>query len=414
MDETGTYGQFGHAVYDLETHEWRFQRTPNEQYLLQPLGNPKVIVESNSRDHGKPFPTDGKEGPTRRREKQVKALVKRNPELQPGSGLLTDLVRVSEAVEESASRHDPTRGNLLAFGVTTDEFAKRQVGIAAFPTAPTGSDLRVVHVRKQERGSHDIKNVHLEVPTIHGEAATWTGPGVPIQSIVFANPLEGTDPFLAVRLVTETLIFRPVLRKKVVSNGSRLDLNSLVSIGLDQTGNVPHADVAFNPCYARQFAILDQAGCCTIFELDRTSQTQVHRVKRIASSQSPKDNLSNGKNAFDDSWGRVIWISGPSTLAVCRRRSLKIFEVDGEHLIERHELEVGLTDFGWILDMVYVPSQLNYFVIVTSQHLVIYHVDHAEASKVAQVRHFRNSGDTSLRLNCFNDGDGKLTDTKAL
>jgi RNA polymerase I-specific transcription initiation factor RRN6 len=410
MDESGTYGQFGEAVYDNEDHHWHFQRSKTAPHLLELPGETKIIVESDGRTQNKIFPADGKEGPTRRREKQVQALVRRNPEFQPGSGFLTDLARISEAVEESASRHDPTIGNLLAFGTTTDELARQQVEIVAFPTGPTGSDLRIVQVRKQRRGWHDLKNVHLQVPTIHGEEATWTGPGVPIQSIAFANPLEGTDPFLAVRLIMQTLIFRPVLRKKVVSNGSRLDVNFLVSVDLDQTGNQPHADVAFNPWYARQFAILDQAGCFTIWELDGKS---LMKVNRVAFNRSTMENPKSGESASGDCWGRAIWVCSPSILAVCRRRNLKIFEIEGDHLLERHDLDNGLTDFGWILDMVQVPSQLGYIVVATSQHLVVYYVKHATPSKVAQVRHFRNSEDISLQLYCFSDGDGKLAGSES-
>jgi RNA polymerase I-specific transcription initiation factor RRN6 len=64
--------------------------------------------------------------------------------------------------------------------------------------------------------------------------------------------------------------------------------------------------------------------------------------------------------------------------------------------------------------MVQVPSQLNYIVVATSQHLVIYYVEHAIPSKLVQVRHFRNSDDLSLQLHCYNDGDGKLAGNKAV
>ena len=413
MDDTGTYGQFGQAVYDSDERLWQLSRSPNTSHTLVPLGEPKVVIEGCRLAHATEFPHHGKEGPSRRRENQIKALIKVHPELQPASGLLPDLARVSEAVEEASDRHDPNKGNLLAFGIVTDELAKRQVGVAAFPTGPTGSDLRIVRVQKQRRGWHDIESSYLQVPTIYGESATWEGPGVPIQSVAFASPLEGSESLLAVRLITETLIFRPVLRKVRLPGGSRMDVNLLHSFGLDQTQKSPPADVEFNLWYPRQFAILNQAGGWTVYELEGK---RAERMMQLCTTRAYQTHETATQPISNQAWGRILWLSSPSTVAVCSRTKVTLFDITQQDPVELQELDVGLDKFGQILDMLAVPSHPNHVIIITSIHMIVYHVETVRnedivANKVAQIRHFRNSNDISLRASCFSEEESEFACT---
>ena len=415
MDDTGTYGQFGNVVYDFDDRDWRFSRSANTIYALRLLGEPRIIIEPCDSRHSTGFPQDGKEGPTRRRENQTKALIKLHPELQPASGLLADLARLSEAVEEASDRHDPAQGNLLTFGIITDELAKRQVEVAAFPTGPTGSALRVVQVQKQRRGWHDIEGVYLRAPTIYGEAAIWEGPGVPIQSIVFATPLESGDSCLAVQLMTETLIFRPLLGKTRLPGGSRMDVNLLHTIGLDQTRNSPPADVTFNPWYPRQFAVLNQAGSWTAFELEGR---RTERIKKLCTTGTARNQRKASKRLSNQGWARIIF-SSASTVTVCNRKKVAFFEVAQQGPIELLEVDVGLDSVGQILDMIAVPSQPEYIVTISSVHIIVHHVEtnrdeNVVVNKVAAIRHFRNSDDISLRASCFSEEESKLARQEGL
>ena len=405
MDETGTYGQFGQAVYDPDEKEWHFERSTKEFHVWKAPGELKAITGPQIHSAAHPRVKDGKEGASRRRENQAKALVKVHPELHPASDLLPDLSRISEAVEEASARHDPAIGNLLAFGIITDELAKRRVEVAAFPSGPTGSDLRIVQVQNQGRGWDPSQSTYLQVPTIYGEEAIWKGPGVSIQYITFARPLEIDDAFLAVRLISETLIFRPVFRKRSVLGGSRLDVNLSHSLNIAETGDSPHSDVAFNPWYSRQLAVLDQAGSWTIWELG-DKQTSV--VKQLcAHGREAK------KTFLNECWGRVIWVGGSSTIAVCSRRDLMIYQIGEKDPEKLHDLDIGLDDgLSWILDMALVPSRPNYLIVLTSAHVLLAYVEVGqvraiEARIIARVRHFRNPEDISLRMYCSVGEDGK-------
>ena len=416
MDDTGTYGQFGQAVYDYDERLWQFSRSPNTSHTLRSVGEPKAVSEGCSSAHAIRFSQHAKEGPSRRRENQTKALVKVHPELQPASGLLPDLARVSEAVEEASDRHDPNKGNLLAFGIVTDELAKRQVGVSAFPTGPTSSDLRIVQVQKQRRGWHDIESAYLQVPTIYGESAIWEGPGVPIQSIVFVTPLEGSESLLAVRLITATLIFHPVLRKARLPGASRMDMNLLHSLGLAQTQNSPPADVGFNLWYPRQFALLNQAGGWTVYELEGKRN---ERMKQLCITRANQTQENATRRISNHAWGRIVWLSSPSTVAICSRTKVTLFDIAQHDPIELQELDVSLDKFGQILDMVAVPSHPNHVIIITSVHMIVYYVETVRnedvvANKIAQIRHFRNSNDISLRANCFSEEESELTCNETL
>lgn len=409
MDDVGSYGQLGQATYDYNERLWKFSRSTDTIHTLQPLGEPRNVIEASCSTRTRVFPKDGKEGPSRRRENQTKALVKLHPELQPAHGLLPDLARVSEAVEDAAIRHDPAYGNLLAFGIITDELAKRQTEVAAFPTGPNGSDLRLIQVQKQKRGWHKFEGAHLRVPTIYGEAAMWKGPGVPIQSIVFATPLESNEPVLAVRLVTKTLIFRPVLRRTGIAGGSRMDVNLLHSLGMGQTRNSPPADVAFNPWIPRQLAVLNQAGGWTVWELEGKG---IERMKKLCTTGSTRNQKKATQHLSDKAWGRVIF-SSASTVAVCDREKMAFFEIAQQGPIQLLELDAGLDSVGQILDMVAVPLRSEYFILLSSVHIMMYHVktmqdDHIVANRVVRMRHFRSPDDISLRASCVSDDDSKL------
>ena len=403
MDETGTYGQFGHAVYDHDERAWLFHRSVEASPIFQPLTEPKVVVESATGESNAGFGEDGKEGPSRRRENQAKALTKSYPELQPAGTLLKDLLRTSEAVEESSARHDPIKGNLLAFGIIQDQLTKSRTEVVAFPTGSNGSDLRLVQIQTQRRGWRDVRSTYLQVPTLYGEESTWQGPGVSIQSIVFANPLEGTENFLAVRLITQMKIFRPMLRNAPAQGGSRLGVNLLVTVDMNQTDDQPYADLAFNPWFSRHMVLVDQRGRCTVLELTGKPQ---ERAKQVARSEPTKD--LERKSPLQDCWGQLSWISEPSMVAVCTRRNLKVFTIVEKGVEEIYDIDVGLGDIGWILDMVVSSSHMNHVIVVTSHHIVVYYVDKHLATRVAMLRHFRNADDISLRASYVDDGKGIL------
>ena len=88
MADCGTYGQFGQAIYDHQEKEWHFERSSKEHSSFHPIGEAKLVIPSTNELTWQLRELDGKEGPSKRREKQVRALVRIHPELQPTSTLL--------------------------------------------------------------------------------------------------------------------------------------------------------------------------------------------------------------------------------------------------------------------------------------------------------------------------------------
>ena len=411
MADTGNYGQFGEAVYDHRGRRWRFNRSTMYHYAPKLLGEPKIAIHPSGTSISSSRAADGKEGPSRRREKQVKSLIQTYPELQPASTLLPELARISEAVEETVARHDPAKGNLLSSGSITDEATRRLVDVAAFSCGPTGSDLCIVQFQKQRRGWDDSRKAWLEVPTIYCEEGIWKGLGAPIQSIIFAQPLEHGDYFLAVRLITSTLIFRPILRKAPASVESRCDWNLLFTLHTDQTGGTPHADVAFNPWQTRQFAVVDQASSWSIWELRSRNPG---RAKQISHGSLTNVGDQSTKEQLDDSWLRIIWVCNPTIIAVCNRRRLTMFSNGQEEAVELEKVDVGFENgIGLILDAARLPLLPTHLAVLTSTHALVYHIEASGDNRITvknilKLRHFRSPDDISLRLSVFDDGGGKI------
>ena len=395
------YGSFGQVTYDKNFKNWHF-----EQHIakagLQQLGDGLRIV-SPSAEPG----TDRESGP-KRLEKQSKALVQSYPELQPASGLLADLARISEAVEDASARYDPMKGDRLAFGSISDQTTDGSMEFVAFPTGPTGSDLRVVQLKNESRNWD--ASAWFEVPVMSDEEATWKGPGVPIQSITFAQSVrDDIDAFLAVGLPTETVFFRLMLVNTAQPSSSKIEVNLNFRLLINDTGDMPYAHVAFNPWAPRQFAFIDQAGSWTVREMDEGEISRATLVYRDHLADDPSDAFSA---AVDDGWGRIVWVAAPTILAICNRRKSVLVDFEKIVSIELPGVATVLDDgIGWNLDLAVVQTHPDYLFLLTTAHIILYHVsqdDHEvlNSKRVLCFRHFRNTADLSLRLHVFQDDNG--------
>lgn len=402
------YGQFGRAIYDPDNSEWSFARTADVGTAIRPVGAAKLIAKSTIKPGEQHLPNDDKDAPSRRREKQAKALVQAHPELQPASDLLPELVRVSEAVECTAAQHDPSTGQLVAVGKIYDESRRDYVDAVVFSCGPSGSDVCIAQGLRQRQGWDADRDSWIETSDFTGESATWEGPGVAILSVDFAHPLEHGERYLAIRLQTETLIFRPVVRKHAVSGSPRLDPNLLFSIDMAETAGSPHVCVAFNPWFTGQFVLVDQAGSWFVWEAGRKSS----KARMTKSGTTEQDARQKDGGALDDGWARAIWVEGSSTLCVANRRELDLIDLEVNDELASTAVDVGLKKAsGWILDVVAPQSFLNHLFVLTSIHILVYHIERAFDGQiaqrlVAQLRHHRNPEDVSLRiaLTTINEG----------
>ncbi|KAK4902158.1 hypothetical protein LTR27_001060 [Elasticomyces elasticus] len=397
--------QIRRAIYDPDEEAWNFQREIDYAYSLHPLGSAKIVAEPPKDGHA---PVDAQVTPlitSERHKRQIKHLVERFPDVQPATALLGPLLRVSEAIESASARHDPLQGELLALGTVPAEALHCTLTLAAFPSGPTGSNLRLVQMQMQRHGWDDTKDAWIKVPTIHGMEAEWHGEGVPIQQICFAHALEGSDAFIAARMPTRTMVFRPAVRSRGPS-AFALDAKICFEVSIASTGAVPHADVVFNPWYTRQFGIVDQAGNWSVYELEGLASTKSKLVCRSG--------LPTGiSRPVDDGWARIAWVGNPSTIAVCTRRQLDLYDIAGQDTDKSNPIAT-ITSVGssWYLAMVQVPSHPAHLAVLTSTHVLLYHAKAHEsainAKTLLKLRHFRNPEDTTLTLAVFTLEDATL------
>ncbi|KAK3108033.1 hypothetical protein LTR53_017806, partial [Teratosphaeriaceae sp. CCFEE 6253] len=403
------YGHFGHAAYDVDEQNWSFERHPGAGDDWRPLGLPRLVVEPALDAPASLQAAQSALGG--RRLNETNAVIKRFPELQPASPLLPQLLRVSEAVVSATARHDPLQGDLLAVGTIPSGFNRKPIAVAAFPAGPTGGDLGLTQVHWQRRGWHDTKLAWIEAPTIHGDEVKWKGKGAPIQQVVFADAIEGSDCFVAVRMLTRTLVFRPATHDQPLrtSSTSRLEANLSLEVPIAMTGGVSHTDVAFNPWYVRQFALVDQNAGWSIWELaHRTTSNSKLICQHFANDESAKP-----VSASDDKWARIVWVHNPNTVAVCTRRRLVFYDTTGARSRVMTPISDDYPAAGWYLGLLRIPSRPDQLVVLTPNHLCVYQfqatgVDACDVKLAARIRHFRNPDDTTLTLTAFALADATL------
>lgn len=404
------YGHFGNATYDIREHEWRFTRLSAAPYVLQPV-NTESQSPAPSRAKGvRRERLTSKEERAVRHKRQIKDLIRLHPDVQPGVALLPELMRVSEAVDDASSRYDPAKGPLLSAGIIYDKALHFSAHAIAFPSGPTGSDLCVALVQSQKQGWNDFKDAWLEVPAIRGVEAVWHGPGAPIQQVAFAQPAEdaGNSAFLAVRMLNETLIFRPALQR---AGPDRLDVNLILEVPLDGTGGRQHSDVVFNSSLPRQFGIIDRTGSWSIWELEGRMEWRMNCLHH-----STKTNENEAEKIADDGWARMTWVGGSTVVAVCTRRDVTLYDTAAE-IVSPQPIDVGLeAGVGSILDINVVSSRPRHLFILTSTHLLVYYIrsSHNRQNQVSnqwQARHFRDPQDMSLQMKAFSEDEGTLSES---
>lgn len=390
------YGHFGRAAYSLDDSEWHFERSFAAPLSIKPLGDPKQVCPPDAQFQPEQI---RKEPPALRQRRQIKHLVARIPELQPAARLLPELLRVSEATQTALSNHDATRAGLITTTNIRSELHHRWIQIAALPAGSTRSDLRLVRVQKQRRGWAEREMCWINVPTLYGEEVVWKGMEGPIQQVLFAQPLDRCEALLGVRFLTKTMIFRPRhgFSTENVDAASALQPNLLYNIDMSSTGGSVHVDIAFNPWFSQQIAIVDQDGSLTVMEF------QSRKLARIARSWKAKVKST----ALSDGWARVAWMFNLEIVAVCNRESLVLFRIAGKTLTILHtvtpEIEHGAQ---WILDFASIPGHPDCCVLLTSTQLLVYQVSGVDMRQIevhtkCTIDHFKNPEDIGMRLHVW-------------
>lgn len=400
---------------------------------LKPLGQPSTILPPST-DHT----SLGNLQLAADRTQNIKNLTRSFPELVPGISLLPKLAQVSEVVNELTSHHDPILSTLLAFGKAKTERPKHlkrrskppDVPIAAVVGGSAGEAVRLFQLKEEFLGWGEKDHVGLKVlrPMIE-EQCWWIGNGTPIQQVCFGEAKGDSTSWLAIRYHGATTILQPSLRSgafpvkpthgsnsKLQCFPSRLDSNPVITLPIQQTGGFSHVDISFSIGDALQFALVDQQGHWSIWKLKApNTSSRTWTVNAGPKGKIFEDTVDNGSKTTNyDGWGAIIWLDDDRLIVVADRKSLSFFKIE-EPLKKLAALDLNLTkNSDWILDMKKSPSDDTNFLVATSTRvfwLRLVSPDSKQAigdpssgaSILLSWRHFRDEGDTSLKMNVLHD-----------
>ncbi|KAH0147382.1 hypothetical protein KCU82_g13948, partial [Aureobasidium melanogenum] len=420
------YGHFGQIIYNNEDQAWLFPRNLESSPTLLPLGTSQLVFKSqHSQAQVDPVTT---EKPSVHLNRQLAELLRFDPTTAPSAHLLVEPAVVSQEIQKTVLRHDPTAGHLLAFGRVPDHAIKRSIPIVAFPAADHAHILRLVQVQPQKHGWERNKSVWIDVPRISGESGTWHAPH-PIRQICFADTDEDSNlaRTLAVRTTIAVHVLRIAARKHASSwnslagTPSRFHTEQLCTLNLNLFGGLAPAHVAFNHWYPKQFVTVDQYGTWHVWDSSLRQIPSEHgkpvELCRGATNDQVIPDHETIASLLDDGWGRAIWAGNVQTIVTASRRCLGIYDIQGKP-VRLQSPNLGLTGTPhWILDIMLNPLDPTLIFVLTSNSLFCLRVrcldefdpesyNTAGAEIVLQCRHFRDPEDTGLGLSNFVDDIG--------
>jgi RNA polymerase I-specific transcription initiation factor RRN6 len=419
------YGHAGAPIFDLGTHEWSFGRDFTTTRLKQ-IG----ILEDGQTTASDVVPasiqfsttaastrlTDAKES--------AQALVHGHPELAPATHLVPELAITSAAVLSATATYDPSIGSLFSIGSITYRYDRGARGdkwelpkrVAATVTGEAGNILRLSFLCKEVHGWSDDRSVCIGGDTLRDtESGYWNEEAAPIQQVCFSQS-EDRSRLLAVRLLTRTVVFRPIYTHPPQPAAhspyyhlpvSPIQLHPVLSLNIEQTGGCPHADVTFNPDYQLQFAVVDQASVWSVWDIENKRQGNDHAMSCLVQGPIAED----ADLAGEDGWARVLWVGDHNTLLVCNRRLMAVIDFKrGTFQRLTCPRLVSPKSSNWILDVQRHPSQRGRVFVITSTSLYILAVTTSNeavdttagevgARVLASWRHYRGAEDFTLRIN---------------
>ncbi|KAJ6150784.1 hypothetical protein N7470_007378 [Penicillium chermesinum] len=412
MDEHASsalhYGHVGRAIYQPETSSWSFSRSFTRGSSLTYTGVTNTTIHSprdTSKSRG-----DAVVWPTVHEDKFSQFVSSASEYYDPNVSTLLDL------------------GYALHSGYDDAKVRPRPMMIAA---AVTGECRNVISFRVLAEGQAELTQERLavRVPVIDdAEATEWSTEGAQIHQICFARPMEDDEEkttWMAARLSESTAIFKPFYQRDPVPmhlrrddpwalptppHNSRLDANPVVEILASYTGGSPHADVAFNPWYQRQLAIVDNKGSWSIWELTgRQKRRKAHWLAipgQTGKLPSDDDLKSNGPK--HDGWASIQWIADYSVILVADRTCAMLFRLGGSETRSTVvKLNMGRKS-EWVLDVQRSTHSITQFFILTTSRILWFDLTgvsldgeamHSAVRPSLTWRHFRDPEDISLRCN---------------
>ena len=397
-------------------------------HTLQPLGACETIISAP-----KEF-----DDPRASTEYSIQQLGRQYPEIVPGASLLPPLATVSDAVTRTSLTYDPAISCRIAVGEARDvenqSSGRRTFPVLAIAGGTAGESVRLLPLQERRLNWEDDRSqgsVRLSVVDFTSrEEGWWSGDGAPVRQVCFAQSLGSGASWLAIRQITSTTILRPLYHRLPFSSPttkygkrhppSRVNPNAIVKLSIDRTGGSPHADVAFNPWYHRQFGVVDQDGRWSVWNVEgRVSKRNLYKVKLEKSGSihhvRKPDRAETGRT---DGWGALCWAGDVHTLVVCNRREMAIIDLKQVSPLHLQGPDLGLAPASrWILDLkrstihdghVYVVtnSQIFWLEIVRSTESNEQKDEFSRCRILLSWRHSRYQEDISLGLNVFASGQG--------
>ncbi|KAG4432629.1 hypothetical protein IFR05_011882 [Cadophora sp. M221] len=422
-------GHPGKATYDPEEQEWKFSQTLTGGVFVKQLLPFKERIP----------PSD--QAPSRDDEKaslvilnQARWLSKTLPETVPARTIASNLVKGSWEASSQASKY---LGSLLAIGRAHDPervSGIRRPQILVVPYGAAGHILRLVKPRIETRGWGKSSGARLSLLNLDSlDAGHWIGTGGTIRQIIAADGEDDKESWFAVRQATVVTLFRPIYGKlhttPVPSAGyptfapSMLNANPVASLTAQRTGSKTHSDAAFNPWFSRQFAVADTLGYWSIWELETqynnsTTASEVLVPKKtggIYDGQVDEESSEAPDLGHFDGWYRILWACNLSTVVVCNRRHIAVFDLKSKTapLGRGNIFPAGNTD--WILDIQRCTTDMNYVYVLTTARIFWIEIIPAGERSDDQVEvgcriilshlHFLSPDDETLKLAPLKSGN---------
>lgn len=423
-----SFGHLGEPSYDTDQKQWVFSISPSKGQTFQQLLSFKLCQRPCLQNA-----LQAKTKSSSLARSHIKALVKSKPELFPAYKIATTMSQDSSPRQDLAIAN----GQLLSVGGAVDVEhlpGYRTIPIIAIAHGEAGHVLQLIKPSLERHGWRKHGSVTLPLMNLDSsENGYWTGFGGTIHQIVFADDGNTASTWLAVRQTFVTTVFRPMynttpvpavtpLGHRAMYPPSRLSANPVAVLTTEQTGSVHHVDISFNPYYTRQFAVVDDVGSWSIWNIEgRTRNRSTLELipgnsGRIFDDYVPDLNLKEPQHA--DGWHRLMWVSNVSTLVICNRRHIAVFDVKStpKRLRGNELFPIGSTD--WILDMKRGILNLNHLFILTSSR--IFWVEIIPAGEeykdgdcgtrmLLSYRHFRDPSDETMKLTILKDDDISIT-----
>lgn len=372
------------------------------------------------------------------RNRQIKALAQLLPEIVPGISLLPELAQTSELVDRITSIHDPAKSTLLSFGkaevLTGKRSQEKSVPIVAFASGSAGEKVRLIRLRKDQLGWDGDGEVFLRYLTPDDEEqGWWCGNASPIHQLCFAESERGSSSWLAVRyhgvisILNPRLLLRPLPKSPSYSSHltatqnrqSILDANHTVTLSAEQTGGFPYADLSFNIWNNRQFAVVDQQGGWSIWELENHRLHGGSCTTKAGPSGHITEDLEENPDstAYKDGWGIILWAGDENTIVVANRRKFSVFHILSNNTKRLFTPDLALSEStDRILDLKRNPSDDTHIFLTTSTRIFWLQIipgngDHSEADTDSGAKillswwHFRDHDDNSLQMNVLIEGN---------